>query len=226
MKDSVVIKSNKYGLTLVLNDQVDFETLVRDICTKFAKSRAFFGETEMILSYEGRDVSGEESAVIVEAIELNSDVKIPLISENNKVKDVKMQKKIDKFYFDNIFDNAKIIRGSVGRKSAVCSDQSLVVLGDVKAGATVQAAGNIIIFGSLEGHAIAGYPEENSCYIVTNELNTDHATIGTCSGTFQLHEKWSLRLRKKNQNAMAIVVWDKELLCEPLSGGILKQIKS
>ena len=35
-KDSVVIKSSAHGLTLVLNRDIAFEQLVRDICKKFA----------------------------------------------------------------------------------------------------------------------------------------------------------------------------------------------
>ena len=41
-KDSVVIKSSPYGLTLVLDREISFEQLVREICKKFATSRSFF----------------------------------------------------------------------------------------------------------------------------------------------------------------------------------------
>lgn len=224
MKDSVIIKSNKYGLTLVLNDEVSFEQLVRDVCKKFAKSRDFFGKSEMVIAYEGRDITAEEGAVIVEAIELNSDITITLLSEENEVKDLKMQNKIDKFYYDNIFENAKIIRRNVQRKTTVTSDTSLIVLGDVKSSATVQAKGNIIVFGSLDGEAIAGYPDNENCYIVANELSSTTATIGTCSGNIAVHEKWSLRTMKKAALATAIVIWDHELLAEPISSGLLKHI--
>ncbi|MBQ1605088.1 MAG: septum site-determining protein MinC, partial [Lachnospiraceae bacterium] len=90
MENSVVIKSNKNGITLVLDPDLDFEQLVRDICAKFANNRRFFGEVEMVLEIEGRDVSGREAAVIAEAIQLNSDITIPLIREKNELKDKRM----------------------------------------------------------------------------------------------------------------------------------------
>ena len=58
-KDSVVIKSSPYGLTLVLDREISFEQLVRDICKKFATSRSFFGTVTLVLSIEGRPVSAK-----------------------------------------------------------------------------------------------------------------------------------------------------------------------
>ena len=138
-KDSVVIKSSPYGLTLVLDREISFEQLVREICKKFATSRSFFGTATLVLSIEGRPVSAEEAAVIVEAIQLNSDITISLIEEDNELKNIEMKEKIDRFYYENIYENAKIIMGSVTKKDVVTSD------------AIVQAAGNVIVMGSLEG---------------------------------------------------------------------------
>ena len=169
-KDSVVIKSSPYGLTLVLDREISFEQLVREICKKFATSRSFFGTATLVLSIEGRPVSAEEAAVIVEAIQLNSDITISLIEEDNELKNIEMKEKIDRFYYENIYDNSKIIMGSVTKKDVVTSDGSIVILGDVKSKAIVQAAGNVIVMGSLEGSVYAGYPEDDKCYIAANQI--------------------------------------------------------
>ena len=125
-KDSVVIKSSPYGLTLVLDREISFEQLVREICKKFATSRSFFGTATLVLSIEGRPVSAEEAAVIVEAIQLNSDITISLIEEDNELKNIEMKEKIDRFYYENIYENAKIIMGSVTKKDVVTSGQRRV----------------------------------------------------------------------------------------------------
>ena len=195
-KDSVVIKSSPYGLTLVLDREISFEQLVREICKKFATSRSFFGTATLVLSIEGRPVSAEEAAVIVEAIQLNSDITISLIEEDNELKNIEMKEKIDRFYYENIYENAKIIMGSVTKKDVVTSDGSIVILGDVKSKAIVQAAGNVIVMGSLEGSVYAGYPEDDKCYIAANQINAAHMQIGKVAGDVKVASKWSFRSRK------------------------------
>lgn len=223
-KDSVVIKSSPYGLTLVLDREISFEQLVREICKKFATSRSFFGTATLVLSIEGRPVSAEEAAVIVEAIQLNSDITISLIEEDNELKNIEMKEKIDRFYYENIYENAKIIMGSVTKKDVVTSDGSIVILGDVKSKAIVQAAGNVIVMGSLEGSVYAGYPEDDKCYIAANQINAAHMQIGKVAGDVKVASKWSFRSRKNESEPYAVVVWEQELLAEPLRSGLLKHL--
>ena len=223
--DPVVLKSNKYGLSLQLDATIPFEELVREICKKFAQSADFFGECQMILETMGRELSTEEGLVIIQAIELNSKIKVILLNENNELKDTRMLDQVDRFYTDEIFENAKIIRGSIYKDDIVTSDSSVIVLGDVKSKATIQAKGNIIVMGSLLGTAYAGYPDNTGCYIVAGQLNSHNIHIGTVSGAVTVQEKWSLRVHKREEEPVGISVWNRELLAEPLSSGLLKRIK-
>ncbi|MWL55386.1 hypothetical protein, partial [Escherichia coli] len=125
--DPVVLKSNKYGLSLQLDATIPFEELVREICKKFAQSADFFGECQMILETMGRELSTEEGLVIIQAIELNSKIKVILLNENNELKDTRMLDQVDRFYTDEIFENAKIIRGSIYKDDIVTSDSSVIV---------------------------------------------------------------------------------------------------
>ena len=225
MSEAVVLKSNKYGLSLILDPTIEFEELVRAICEKFANSKDFFGQCSMILETSGRDVSAEEALVIIQAIELNSDIKIILLNENNELKDIRMKGQVDRFYTDEIFDNAKIIRGSISKEDKVVSDSSVIVLGDVKGKASITAKGNIIIFGNLDGFAYAGYPDNTGCYIACGSLNSDNIQIGTVKGNVKIQEKWSIRVKKTNDDAIGITVFNGELLAEPISSGLLKKVK-
>jgi septum site-determining protein MinC len=132
---------------------------------------------------------------------------------------------IDRFYTDEIFENAKIIRGSVMKKDEITSDSSVIILGDVKSKACVKAKGNIIVLGALEGKAHAGYPDNTGCYIVAGELNSNDIQIGTVTGNIKLEDKWTFRVHRKDVEPVGITVWNKELLAEPLSSGLLKRIK-
>jgi len=224
-KDAVILKSNKYGLTLQLDPIIPFEDLVRAVCEKFAQSADFFGETSMILETIGRELSREEGLVIIQAIELNSKIKVILLHENNELKDTRMLGQIDRFYTDEIFDNAKIIRGGVLKNEEITSDSSLVILGDVKSKASVKAKGNIIVLGTLSGFAYAGYPDNTGCYIACGFLESENIQIGTVSGPIRVQEKWSIRIHKKDVEPVGVSVWNRELLAEPLSSGLLRRIK-
>ena len=220
----VILKSNKYGLSLQLDATIPFEDLVRAICKKFAESADFFGEASMVLETFGRELTSEEGLVIIQAIELNSKIKVILLHENNEYKDIRMLGQIDRFYKDDIFENAKIIRGSIYKEDIVESDSSVIVLGDVKSKATIQAKGNVIVLGNLAGHVFAGFPDNSGCYIVAGQLTSKDVHIGNVTGEVNIQEKWSLRVRKNQEEAVGVTVWNKELLCEPISSGLLKRI--
>ena len=223
---SVIIKSSKYGIKLILDEEVSFEELVKDICYKFANSRKFWGNSELIITLQGRELSPDETTCIVEAIELNSDVKVILIEDNNVIRDIRMKDKIDKYYADDIYVNAKIIKGSIKNKTKITSDSSIVILGDVKKGAKVEAKGNIIIIGTLEGEVYAGYPDDKSMYVVAQEFLTDVVTIGGITKEPKMHKKWYQRASKRESEPLGVIVWNgNDLLIEPLKSGILKHIK-
>ena len=226
MSDPVILKSNKYGLTLQLDPTIPFEKLIRKVCEKFAASSDFFGDASMILETVGRELSGEEGLILIQAIELNSHIKVILLNENNELKDTRMLGQIDRFYADDIYENAKIIRGSVMKSDVVESDSSVIILGDVKSKACVRAKGNIIVLGNLEGSAYAGYPDNSGCYIVAGVLSSKNIQIGQVTGDIQIQEKWSLRVRKNTNEPMGITVWNRELLAEPISSGLLRRVKN
>lgn len=221
MTEPVVLKSNKYGISLVLDPTISFEDLITAICKKFATSRGFFGKTSLVLEIKGREVTPEETAVIIEAIELNSDITVVLMSENNELKDTRMKDSIDRFYIEEYMENAKIIKGSVIKNDVMESDSSLLILGDVKSKAKVVARGNIIVMGSLDGEVYAGYPDNTEAYVVAGTLNTQNVTIGGIHKELVVNKKWFSRTRKDN-GAMCVRIFHGEMLSEPLVGGLLK----
>lgn len=54
MTKEVVLKSNKYGINLILDDKVPFEKLLELIAGKFEETGAFFKDAKMMISLEGQ----------------------------------------------------------------------------------------------------------------------------------------------------------------------------
>ncbi len=226
MDNTVLVKLGKYGINIILDKNAPFEQIARDICSRFAKSRDFWGKAEMIISLEGRELSSEEVTCIVEAIELNSDVKVILIEQNDVLRDIRMKDKLDKYYYEETLKTAKIIPGTIKRNATIKSDGSIVILGDVKKGAKVEAAGNVIVTGSVEGNIYAGYPEDKNAFIVSADFQTRLVTIGGITKEFEINKKWSLRAKQTDNEFHGVIVWNNnELLCEPIKSGLLKQLK-
>lgn len=222
MAEPCIIKSTKHGLGLILDNQIGFEDLVLAICHKFAASRDFFGDTNLYLTVEGRDLTGEELGVIVEAIQLNSGITINLIEQHNELFDARMAGKIDRFYFDEFYQNAKIITGSVARDEEVLSEGSILILGDVKKGGLVRAHGNVIVMGVVKGEVFAGINGEKSAYIVANAFESEYISIAGISEEVVTVE--SSFFKRNTKDPHAVVLWEGELVVEPLSKGIVKQL--
>lgn len=221
MAEACVLKSTKYGICIVLDEEIGFDDLVTAVCKKFATAKNYFGKRSVVLEVRGRELSDAELSVVVEAIHLNSEIRIVYIDEGSDLKDVRMIDKIDRFYADNIFENAKIVKRSIKSNTTVSSDTSLIVIGDVKSKAKIVAAGNIIVIGELEGMAHAGFPENNNCYVVANTLTSNKISIGTISSN-EIKSKKGLRFNKKSDEPEAVVVFNNELYKEPVYSGILK----
>ena len=59
MSQTVIIKSNKYGINLILDPNVSFRELLAAIIEKFKESEKFFKNAKMAISFEGRRLSQE-----------------------------------------------------------------------------------------------------------------------------------------------------------------------
>ncbi len=223
MIDACTIKSNSYGLTLVLSQEADFETMIREVCAKFAEAKHFFGKTDLILRVEGRELTGQQMAVLAEAIELNSMIHIILIDEKDELKDVRMAERKDRFYFEEYYKNAKIIPSTVKKDETVESDGSILILGDVKKNSTVTARGNVVVCGEVCGNVHAGCEGEKGCFVVANSFKSAKVQIADISGDFTSGKR-KLFSRSSQFEPYAVVLWEGVLLHEPLSNGIVKQV--
>ena len=65
MKDTVVIKGNKSGMTVILDPEAAYETLLLDIAAKFEESARFWGSVQMTLTLAGRPLTPEQEKVLL-----------------------------------------------------------------------------------------------------------------------------------------------------------------
>ena len=153
MKDAVVIKGNKAGMTVYLEKDLDFDEVLQAIAKKFKATAKFWGAAQMTLTLEGRDLTPEEEYRVVQTITDNSDIE----ALNERL--MELSSLTGQFYKGNLRDGDELE-----------SEASIVVIGDVEKGAKVSAKGNIVVLGALRGAAYAGICGNEDAVIVAFEM--------------------------------------------------------
>lgn len=84
MSNPVMIKGNRYGITLVLEQELPFPKLCDRIRMKFIESARFFdSSTQMAITFEGRELTSEQQAHIIEIINNCCDLDISYIIDRD-----------------------------------------------------------------------------------------------------------------------------------------------
>ena len=76
MRNAVVIKGNKAGMTVIMDPDISFDELTHAVETKFRETARFWGSAQMTLTLEGRTLTAEEELQIVNTITDNSGIEI------------------------------------------------------------------------------------------------------------------------------------------------------
>ena len=95
MNNSVIIKGNKYGIVVVLDDKIPFAQLREDIANKFKSATKFFDKANMAVSFEGRKLSSEEERDVLDIIAANSELNIVCVIDNNEIREQCFKKAVE-----------------------------------------------------------------------------------------------------------------------------------
>ncbi len=203
MEQNVTIKGVRSGIVLRLNEELSFEELLFQISEKFESASSFFGTSKIVLKIEGRNITGEETEKILDVIKEKTKLRINAvitddkdldtklnegITKDNEISEAEKDKKIDMLMEENAHlkerlasltgidgRNAEIHIGSLRSGMSYEAEQSLIILGDVKNGATVTAGGSIFVIGTLTGIAGAGVYGDSTAFVMA--LNMDPLQI-------------------------------------------------
>lgn len=153
---TVVIKSNKYGITLFLDKDMDFQELLEKIGEKFTASAKFFENAQMALAFEGRTLSREEQMEVIRVIQEHSTLEILCILEQDALKESYMKKALEEKQQQRSNNDGRFYKGTLRSGQVLESETSIIILGDVNPGATVVSKGNVVVLGTLKGTIHAG----------------------------------------------------------------------
>ncbi len=237
MAQKVIIKSNKYGINLILDPDIAFDDLLKAVIEKFKESEKFFKNSKLGISFAGRKLSNEEEQKIIDAITSNTTIEILCIVDNNEENAEKMKQQIEAYSeaierqcAKAMGSQGEFYRGTLRSGQVLESDASITILGDVNPGARVSSGGNIVVLGALKGNARAGIYGDSSCFILALEMDPIQIQIGDLIAKSPDKEKKKRRpsiliREKKDSNELQIAVArEGNIYIEPVSKKILNKI--
>ncbi len=229
MSQTVVLKSNKYGINLILDPEVAFDQLLSDIITKFKDADSFFKEAKVVLSFEGRALTEEEEHKILAAIEENSSVSVLCILDPDPEKEQRMKTALEKKEDEDATRTGQFYKGTLRSGQLLECDTSIVVLGDVNPGAKVISRGNIVVLGSLKGNAYAGASGNELAFVAALDMDPVQIKIGDVIGRSADRAAWEGSGKKKKKTEPGLepqvaIVKDGNIYIEPITKGLLNNL--
>ena len=234
MANEVEIKSNRYGLNLILDDQTPFPELLRIIGNKFQETGGFFKDAKMAVSFEGRELSPAQQKRIADVIMENSSIRITRIMEAGALREEKPKPKAQA---EAAFSrqsapvgegNADFYKGNLRSGQILESESNITLIGDVNPGANIISGGSIVILGSLKGTARGGASGDDNCFIFALDMRPIQLQIGEFIAKSPDRDKEPRRLRRKEKEGTGTpkvaVVRDGNICVEPMTKGFLDRM--
>jgi septum site-determining protein MinC len=235
MSQSVVIKSNKYGIHLVLDKDVDFDIILKEVVDKFKDTEKFFKAAKLAISFEGRELTTQQEQDIIDAITKNTSIKIFCIVDNDPAHEEYIKQQIEHYQSvyeqpQPVVDNGGIqfYHGTLRSGQSVQSETGIVIIGDVNPGASVSSYGNIVVLGSVKGNVYAGIGGDDKAFIFALDMDPIQIRIGSVIAKSPDKTFIGTRRRRKTKVAAVnpqIAYANGEVICiEPLTKESLTNI--
>ena len=225
MSQPVVLKSNRYGINLILDADMPFGQLEEAILEKFRESEKFFKNAKIAISFEGRRLSQEEEFSILDMIAKNTSIQVICVVDQDEMREQMYKEKIDSYYQDVADNTGEFYKGTLRSGQVLKCDTSIVIIGDVNPGAKIIAKGNIVILGSLKGNAYAGAAGDESCFVTALDMDPVQIKIGNVIGRSADRGPWeAIRNRHRTMDPQIALVSKGNIMIEPITHGLIKKI--
>lgn len=210
MRNAVVIKGNKAGMSVYLDPELSFQELLQAVEKKFKETARFWGAVQMTLTLEGRSLTADEEFQIVNTITENSSIEILCLIDSDAKRIERCEKALNEKLMELSSNTGQFYKGTLREGDVLESEASIVIIGDVEKGAKVAAKGNIIVLGSLKGCAVAGIAGNRNAVVVAFEMAPSQVKIS------DLNFAKAARGKLLGRGPMMILVENGRICSEPI----------
>ena len=145
MTEAVTFKMTKSGLSIILDDSLDFLAVKKLLNKKLEESHDFFKGAQLKTVIKGRELDTKEFNQLKE-----------IIFEKTGFEDVTEDVVTFDWSNNTVEGKTKFYRGTMRSGNAITFKGNVVVMGDVNPGAEIIATGNILVTGVIKGTVHAG----------------------------------------------------------------------
>ena len=163
---TVIFKGRRGGLTIFLDENVEFEDIKKVLKIKLESEQSFFNNANTVISFMGRELSPykewelmeiiKDAGLIATLAKPSKPKEKPKTAVASAAQEFPVPEEPVVFDEDSCEIMTKYHKGSLRNGQSIKFAGSIVILGDVNPGAEVIAEGNVIILGALKGLAHAG----------------------------------------------------------------------
>ena len=216
IQQTVVIKSNKYGITLCLDKDIAFRDLLSQIAEKFKA-----------LSFEGRRLSESEQLEVVQTIQENTSLEILCIMEQDTLTEAYMKEVLEDRKKELSASDGKFYKGTLRSGQVLEAGSSIIILGDVNPGATVVSKGNVVVLGTLKGTIHAGAAGNEGAFVAALNMNPMQIRIADAiaRAADDKPDKKSRKAKETSTGPMIAYTEDGNIYMEPITKEVINDIR-
>lgn len=174
MQNNIKISQTTKEIILNVNVIADLQEILDELQTKLPKLRDFYQSSKIPIRVTGRLFTDMEIDVVRAAInnEIDVEVKFDDVSDLLGLHAIKKT-----FETQTDISETKFVQNSIRSGQREEYPGSIVICGDVNAGAEVVAGGNIMVLGALRGVAHAGANGNTMAMISANYIDVTQIRI-------------------------------------------------
>ncbi|MCL2373449.1 MAG: septum site-determining protein MinC [Defluviitaleaceae bacterium] len=182
-KQPVIVKGQRNGISIMLDETVEFTELEEALREKLANAKKFFDGANSAVAFKGRDLSETEERHLLDIIMAETNLRVDFVESSGTATKAPQHitpapeeptaTKTRQNIHETAFYNSGLRSGQ-----SINFHGSVVIRGDVNPGSEVVADGNVIILGALKGMAHAGANGDESCFVSALTLRPTQLRIG------------------------------------------------
>ena len=173
--NSVIFKGGKDGIVIMLSEDGDYAGIAESLREKIRSSSKFFADATTTITFRGKQLTESELMSLVDIINAETNMSISFVEDLTGSIEVSKSKKEEErkkppSLNDFVTDGAYFHRSGLRNGQAISHSGSVVILGDINAGAEVVAAGNVVVFGAIRGLVHAGATGDEKAFVCALSL--------------------------------------------------------
>lgn len=173
MKNCITIQTKKDIVTIKISEEATQEEILKDLKKKLPELKKLYKDDTTPILITGKIIKNDEMDEIKEVIQGTLQVEIEF--DSPRILGLHGIKKT--FNKDIATSETQFHRGSLRSGQKIEYEGSLVILGDVNAGAEVLAGENIVVLGILRGVAHAGAKGNKEAIIAAASIESPQIRI-------------------------------------------------